>query len=172
LNKLLNAGYAIARININWRGRSFAGGSGSGCRIRARLMRAELPQTAQRCGREFEIVLHLTQYIAKGSGILQIGGWGVHSMTFPIEVHLLVASPLRFFLHVFLEKRTPTQNARSAFVSRRMGERSIPKSSRSLTCDLRRRPRYRSSRPQFADRSNTGDHQRRRGPWWRPLSSL
>ena len=42
-------------------------------------------------------MLQLTQYTAKGSGILQIGGSGVHSMTFPIAVHLLVASPLPFF---------------------------------------------------------------------------
>src|ERR1700752_601503 len=103
MKELQNAGYALARINAIWRGRSFAGGSGSVPSIRARLMTAELPQTAQRCGREFEIVLQLTQYIAKGSGILQIGGSGVHSMTFPIEVHLLVASPLRFVLHVVLE---------------------------------------------------------------------
>lgn len=97
MEELQKADYAIARINAIGRGRSFAGGSGSGSRIRASFMTAELPQTAQRCGREFEIVLQLTQYIAKGSGILQIGGSGVHSMTFPIEVHLLAASPLPFF---------------------------------------------------------------------------
>ena len=55
------AGYAIARINAIGRGRSFVVGSGSGSKIRARLMTAELPQTAQRCGWEFEIVLQLTQ---------------------------------------------------------------------------------------------------------------
>jgi hypothetical protein len=129
MKELLKASYAIARINAIGRGRSFAGGSGSGSRIRARLMTAELPQTAQRCGREFEIVLQLTQYTAKGSGILQIGASGVHSMTFPIAVHLLVASPLPFFFRVALEKRPPTRNAHSAFVSRRMGKRSTPRFS-------------------------------------------
>jgi hypothetical protein len=61
MKELQKAAYAIARINDIWRGRSCAGGSGSGSRIRARLMTAELPQTAQRFGREFEIVLQLTQ---------------------------------------------------------------------------------------------------------------
>jgi hypothetical protein len=43
---------------------------------------ASLPQTPQRCAREFETVLQFSQYTATFSGILQIAAVAASSMTF------------------------------------------------------------------------------------------
>jgi hypothetical protein len=58
-------------------------------RIASNRKTASLPQTPQRCGREFETVLQFSQYTATFSGILQIAVIAGSSITFAIR-----ASPL------------------------------------------------------------------------------
>jgi hypothetical protein len=123
-----------------------------------------------------EIVLQLTQYTGKASGILQIGGWAVHSMTFPIAFHLLRVTATLLFACDFREAATDPECPlcirkppnRETIDAEVFDDRFLVTFAEDLAVDHPGR----SSPTDRAVDDIHGETPKTKGTHWRPLSSL